>query len=181
MTDVDTSGEAVGRSITILMGWLTGPDSGQNDGLITAANQLAALVAERAMLSDPNAVHVNMLRGSIAKPSLGQIMHLYPEISAERDALTQSVARLHEKADDALRRRDEKARGLADAVAERDRMRAASLSDDDIDALQLTRTAASLALNSDIVHQSVKARVSDAIEHTTAIIARAALNGGTHG
>lgn len=48
MTDaVDISAEAIGRSIAELMGWLTGPDSGQNDGLITAANQLAALAKER--------------------------------------------------------------------------------------------------------------------------------------
>lgn len=44
---VDTSAEAVGRSIVELMSWLTGPDSGQNDGLVVAANQLAALIAER--------------------------------------------------------------------------------------------------------------------------------------
>lgn len=47
---VDTSGEAIGRSITELMSWLTGPDSGQNDGLVTAANQLAALAKERDAL-----------------------------------------------------------------------------------------------------------------------------------
>ncbi len=29
------------------------------------------------ILSDPNAVHANMLRGTIAKPSLAQIIHLY--------------------------------------------------------------------------------------------------------
>jgi hypothetical protein len=51
MTDaVDISAEAIGRSIAELMGWLTGPDSGQNDGLITAANQLAALAKERDAL-----------------------------------------------------------------------------------------------------------------------------------
>lgn len=31
----------------------------------------------RALLSDPNAVHANMLRGTIAKPSVDQIAHLY--------------------------------------------------------------------------------------------------------
>jgi hypothetical protein len=42
-----------------------------------------------ARLADPNAVHINMLRGTIAKPTLPQIKHLYPEIKkaeAERDA-----------------------------------------------------------------------------------------------
>jgi hypothetical protein len=36
----------------------------------------------RALLSDPNAVHVNMLRGEIAKPSWEQMKHLRPEESA---------------------------------------------------------------------------------------------------
>lgn len=31
-------------------------------------------------LADPAAVHVNMLRGDIAKPSIGQIRHLYAEV-----------------------------------------------------------------------------------------------------
>ena len=30
-----------------------------------------------AKLANPNAVHANMLRGSIAKPSLEQILHIY--------------------------------------------------------------------------------------------------------
>lgn len=36
-----------------------------------------AMASELAMLSDPDAVHLNMLRGSIAKPSPAQIGHLY--------------------------------------------------------------------------------------------------------
>ncbi len=32
-----------------------------------------------ALLTDPNAVHLNMLRGTIAKPSWAQILHLYSE------------------------------------------------------------------------------------------------------
>jgi len=31
----------------------------------------------RALLADPNAVHLNMLRGTIAKPSVEQIAHIY--------------------------------------------------------------------------------------------------------
>ncbi|QVJ07683.1 hypothetical protein L7H23_01330 [Sphingopyxis sp. BSN-002] len=38
-------------------------------------------------LADPNAVHVNMLRGGIARPSLAQIIHIYGE-DAIRAALT---------------------------------------------------------------------------------------------
>lgn len=63
-----------------------------------AAAMLRALAAERdrlmaemARLRDPDAVHVNMLRGSIAKPSLTQIMHIYPEITAERDRLARAL------------------------------------------------------------------------------------------
>lgn len=45
-----------------------------------AQSILASLSASNAMrdaLEDPNAVHVNMLRGSIAKPSIAQIIHIY--------------------------------------------------------------------------------------------------------
>jgi hypothetical protein len=38
-------------------------------------------------LSDPNVVHMNMLRGTIARPSLAQIVHIYGE-DAIRAALT---------------------------------------------------------------------------------------------
>lgn len=31
----------------------------------------------RAVMSDPAAVHINMLRGAIAKPSIRNIVHLY--------------------------------------------------------------------------------------------------------
>ena len=33
----------------------------------------------RERLADPNAVHINMLRGVIAKPTIAQIRHLYGE------------------------------------------------------------------------------------------------------
>lgn len=42
-------------------------------------------------LTDPNAVHINMLRGTIAKPSLGQIAHLYPEVQEMKAALTATL------------------------------------------------------------------------------------------
>lgn len=38
------------------------------------------LQREIELLKDPNAVHLNMLRGTIAKPSVEQIRHLYPEL-----------------------------------------------------------------------------------------------------
>ncbi len=37
-------------------------------------------------LKDPNAVHINMLRGTIAKPTIEQIRHLYPELKDQRSA-----------------------------------------------------------------------------------------------
>lgn len=40
-----------------------------------------------AALSDPIAVHRNMLAGTIAKPSLMNLAHLYPEIQQMRQAL----------------------------------------------------------------------------------------------
>ena len=49
-----------------------------------AADRIEAQAAEikdiTDKLLDPNAVHINMLRGRIAKPTLNQIEHLYPEI-----------------------------------------------------------------------------------------------------
>jgi hypothetical protein len=46
----------------------------------------ATAEAAIALLLDPNAVHVSMLRGAIAKPSVAQILHIYPEMQSERDA-----------------------------------------------------------------------------------------------
>ncbi len=54
----------------------------------------------RELLSNPNAVYVNMLRGEIAKPSWEQMKHLRPQESAEdrdEDAIIQesrSIARM---------------------------------------------------------------------------------------
>jgi hypothetical protein len=46
-----------------------------------AAERISALSSERdewkAVLADPVAVHLNMLRGGIAKPSIRNIIHLY--------------------------------------------------------------------------------------------------------
>ena len=46
-------------------------------------DRIEALTAENERLleamKDPNVVHVNMLRGGIAKPSVGQILHIYGE------------------------------------------------------------------------------------------------------
>ena len=39
--------------------------------------QAAEIERLRAALADPSAVHINMLRGVIAKPTLPQIIHLY--------------------------------------------------------------------------------------------------------
>jgi hypothetical protein len=52
-----------------------------------AASALRAIKAQAALLVDPNAVHLNMLRGTIARPSVEQIRHLYgPAIAAEKEA-----------------------------------------------------------------------------------------------
>lgn len=47
----------------------------------------------RAALQDPATVHINMLRGTIAKPTLAQIIHLYGDESI-RAALTAQPAAL---------------------------------------------------------------------------------------
>lgn len=43
--------------------------------------------AELAKLADPDAVHANMLRGTIAKPSWAQIKHLYAGEADKAEAL----------------------------------------------------------------------------------------------
>jgi hypothetical protein len=52
------------------------------------------------LLSDPKAVHVNMLRGSIAKPALADIIHVYPELASlqsERDKLRETLTECEAK------------------------------------------------------------------------------------
>ncbi len=53
----------------------------------SAADALEAkdreLAEARAALADPIAVHINMMRGTVAKPSLENVHHLYPEIREE--------------------------------------------------------------------------------------------------
>lgn len=59
--------------------------------------------AELAKVTDPNAVHVNMLRGTIAKPSVAQIKHLYGDAIADPAELTRLRARA-DKAEDRAER-----------------------------------------------------------------------------
>lgn len=51
----------------------------ERDFLLEAVNAVVEHEREIGKLQNPNAVHANMLRGSIAKPSWEQIKHLYPE------------------------------------------------------------------------------------------------------
>lgn len=46
----------------------------------SAADEIKRLRADLDLLQDPAAVHLNMLRGGIAMPSLANIKHLYPEV-----------------------------------------------------------------------------------------------------
>lgn len=57
--------------------------------MLAAAPSPEALPASgvEATLSDPIAVHRNMLAGAIAKPSLMNLAHLYPEVQQMRQAL----------------------------------------------------------------------------------------------
>lgn len=47
MSKLDTSDEQIAAIADVLLGWLTGPDDGQNDGLMDAYNALHALLRER--------------------------------------------------------------------------------------------------------------------------------------
>jgi hypothetical protein len=77
---------------------------------------LIAQVEEiQAKLQDPTAVHLNMLRGDIAKPSVDLIRHLYPEIDEQLTALTAQVERVTRERDD-YRECYEDARRVARAI-----------------------------------------------------------------
>lgn len=49
----------------------------------------------REELSDPNIVHLNMLRGDIAKPTREQIKHLYPELFSSDPAIITDFDRFY--------------------------------------------------------------------------------------
>jgi len=62
-----------------------------------------ARIAEfERILSDPDAVHINMLRGTIARPSIEQVRHLYPEEFAARDARIAALEAERERLREAL-------------------------------------------------------------------------------
>jgi hypothetical protein len=62
-----------------------------SDDLAALEAQSKEIEALRAALEDGDNVHLNMLRGTIAKPSVEQIVHIYPEIAGWRDALRRLV------------------------------------------------------------------------------------------
>jgi hypothetical protein len=68
--------------------------------MVRAALEAVAPMIEAktaALLSDPTAVHANMLRGTIAKPTWDQIKHLYPDdVRAERKAALEEAAKVAE-------------------------------------------------------------------------------------
>ena len=65
--------------------------------------EIERLQEQIAALQGPNTVHQNMLRGTIAKPSIEQIIHLYGEEAFQRfcqegsAALTRATAVLEKK------------------------------------------------------------------------------------
>lgn len=61
--------------------------------LKAAGKEIERLTGELGKLKDPNAVHVNLLRGSIARPSWGQILHVYTDEAAEIERLQNEVRR----------------------------------------------------------------------------------------
>jgi hypothetical protein len=60
------------------------------DAILARAAEVAASPAPD--LSDPNAVHLNMLRGTLAKPTVEQIIHIYG-IDALCKALAPQIVR----------------------------------------------------------------------------------------
>lgn len=74
---------------------------------------LEAMGRELGHLSDPIAVHINMMRGTIAKPSIENIHHLYPEV--RKEAAKTRLALYESQAEG--RRKDERIKVLEEALA----------------------------------------------------------------
>lgn len=77
------------RLIAVDEDWRPGdPESWEpRETLLEAAQTIADLREQISKLADPNVVHLNMLRGGIARPSWEQIKHLYPkEFAADTEA-----------------------------------------------------------------------------------------------
>lgn len=77
--------------------------------------------AELAKLADPDAVHANMLRGTIAKPSWAQIKHLY---AGEADKAEALLAEAQFERDNNRAKLEVKKREYLDASAAKDRAEA---------------------------------------------------------
>lgn len=91
---IDTSPAAIKALANELSGISRGftlRATGVKHTLTSAEATLRALAAEKdetvSLMADPNAVHLNMLRGTIAKPTIDQIVHLYG-----REALLAALA-----------------------------------------------------------------------------------------
>lgn len=91
--------------------WSQSTKSGYNQAATDCAMNILRIPAVQPDLTDPVVVHANMLRGTIAKPTLDQIIHLYgvdalcralvPVIS--REAALDEMARLGQEFDAALK------------------------------------------------------------------------------
>lgn len=92
--------------------------------LATLRESLAKAEGEIAKLSDPLAVHINMVRGTIAKPSIENIRHLYPEIAkGEFEARTTARAAGERRASDLQSQVERLAGALETIIQESDRFR----------------------------------------------------------
>lgn len=72
----------------------------QREDLKESLKNLESIIAEfRQLISNPEAVHINILRGTIARPSFEQFQHLYPAEfitqKEERDKLRAALAELY--------------------------------------------------------------------------------------
>lgn len=100
LDDRDALAERVRELEAELAEWHGAAEAAVSDAHLaarTAEARATAAEADLALLKDPIAVHANMLRGGIAKPSVNNILHLYPgelvkaetlaTAEAERDAM----------------------------------------------------------------------------------------------
>lgn len=92
MADVDTSAEAVERRVDELLGWLTGPDSGQNDGITETVRVLRALHARATQAeTEQDALIAD---NAMLTQGMTDANNACAEAEADRDHLAAEVAAL---------------------------------------------------------------------------------------
>ena len=80
------------REVSIRDVKITG--ASKSEELISRTSASSVIQELEASLLDPGCVHVNMLRGGIAKPSWNNILHIYPDKRDEISKMSQALEKI---------------------------------------------------------------------------------------